>query len=844
VRRGLTKFVGRERELAEMKRVFESARSGRGQIVAVVADAGTGKSRLFYEFKATLPPECKVLEAYSVSHGKAWAYQPVLGLLYRYFGIGDTDDKPARRAKLETRLSTLDAALTDTFLYIFTLLGIQDTPDPIAQMDPQVKRIRTLEAFKRIVLCESVKQPAVLIFEDLHWIDGETQALLDLLAEGIANARVLLLVNYRPEYRHDWGNKSYYTQLRLDPLRLESTAELLGALLGEATELKALKGLIAERTEGNPFFIEEIVQALFDEGAVVRNGEVKVTRSLSRLLLPPTVQGILAARIDRLKVDQKDLLQTMAVIGRELPLALIRRVALRPEGELKKMLSALQAGEFIYQQPAASGVEYTFKHALTHQVAYDSLLIARRKEIHERAAEAIESMFADHLEDHLIELAHHYSRGDNVNKAVEYLGQAGQQAIQRSAHANAISSLNSAISLLQSLPESRERAQREVRLELTRARAMAIEYGSAPELQQVMVRARELCERFGFAQELSSALLGLCGQHGAQGRFQTVYELAEEVQRRAQAAQDRGPLLSAVAIMGMAEYEMGEFLLARNHLEATISLYDRERDQPVGLRAVYDAGVAARYYACATLWHLGYPEQALRRSNEAVVLAQELSSPLNLAMAKYAVGHQYLLRGEGRAAQSIAELLVALCSEQGFTHWLAGANRLRGWALTEQGNTEEALAQMRKHPASLRATWEKLVTRLDRIELIEAWIRIARLGERPDALSEMLAVAHENENGYLGADINRFKGELLLRQDNSNVAEAESCFQRAIEVARKQSAKSLELRATMSLARLVDNKGKRDEARAMLADIYNWFTEGFDTTDLKDAKALLGELGS
>jgi tetratricopeptide (TPR) repeat protein len=483
-----------------------------------------------------------------------------------------------------------------------------------------------------------------------------------------------------------------------------------------------------------------------------------------------------------------------------------------------------------------------FKHAWTQEVAYGSLLIERRKQVHERAAEAIELMFADHLEDHLTELAHHFSRGDSISKAVEYLGQAGQQAIRRSAYADATGSLNSAISLLQKLPDSRERAQREVRLELARARAMAIEIGSAREIEQAMVRARELCERFGFAQELSSALLGLCGQHGGRGRFQTVYELAEEVQRRAQAAQDRGPLLSAVAIMGMAQHEMGEFLLARNHLETTISLYDREGDEPVGLRTVYDAGVGGRYYACATLWHLGYPEQALRRSNEAVALAQELSSPLNLAMAKYAVGHQYLLRREARAAQGIAERLIAHCSEQGFTYWLAGANRLRGWALTQQGNTEEALAQMRKGPASLRATWEKLVTRLDRIELIDAWIRIARLGERPDTLSEMLAVAGENENGYLGADINRLKGELLLRQHNSNVAEAESCFRRAIEVARKQSAKSLELRATMSLTRLLDKQGKRDEARVMLAEIYNWFTEGFDTADLKDAKILLDEL--
>jgi class 3 adenylate cyclase len=456
-RRGLTKFVGREREVAEMKRALELARAGHGQIVAAVADAGTGKSRLVYEFKQLIPSDCKVLEAYSVSHGKASAYLPVLELLYQYFGIEDADDRAQRRAKIEARLGALDPALNDTLPLLFTLMGLHEGPDPIAQMDPQIRRRRMLDAIKRIILRESLNQPVVIIFEDLHWIDGETQALLDLLADGIANARVLLLVNYRPEYHHEWGNKSYYSQLWLDALGRESAGEMLSTLLGDGVELNPLKRLIIERTEGNPFFIEEMVQALFDEGALVRNGAVKVTRSLLQVRLPPTVQGILAARIDRLGVEQKDLLQTLAVMGRESPVALIRKVATRPEGALELTLSELQTQEFIYEQPAASGVEYTFKHALTQEVAYNSMLFERRKPLHERAAGAIESLFADRLDDHLSDLAHHYSRSDNVTKAVEYLGRAGQQAMQRSAHVDAISSLSAAIDLLQGLPDSLER---------------------------------------------------------------------------------------------------------------------------------------------------------------------------------------------------------------------------------------------------------------------------------------------------------------------------------------------------------------------------------------------------
>ena len=333
-RRGLTKFVGRDREIAEMKRALESAIGGRGQLVAVVAEAGTGKSRLFHEFKATLPAACKVLETYSASYGKASAWLPVLELLRDYFNIEDADDPAWRREKVRARQAALDPALSGVLPYLFGPLGIQGDPDPLAHMDPQTKRQRTLDAIKRIILRESLNQPLVLIFEDLHWIDNQTQSLLDLLADSLASARLLLLVNYRPEYRHQWGNKSYYSQLQLNVLDSRSVGEMLAMLVGERSELEPLKQTIIERTEGNPFFVEEMVQALFDEGALARNGAVKLVRPLSQLRLPPTVQGILASRIDRLRPVQKDLLQTLAVMGQESPLALITKVALQPDGEL------------------------------------------------------------------------------------------------------------------------------------------------------------------------------------------------------------------------------------------------------------------------------------------------------------------------------------------------------------------------------------------------------------------------------------------------------------------------------------------------------------------------------
>src|SRR6516165_6526636 len=391
-RRGLTRFVGRERELEQMRRTLEQSMTGHGQIVAVVAEAGTGKSRLFYEFKAAIPAECKVLEAYSVSHGKASAWLPVLELLHGYFGITETDDAASRRDKVRTALTALDPALDDTLPYLFGLLGIVDGPDPHAQMDAHIKRQRTLHAIKRIILRDSLRQPVIVIFEDLHWIDEQTQGLLDLLADCAASARMLLLCNYRPEYHHGWANKSNYSQVRLEPLAGADGAAMLTALLGEGDDLSPLKHLIAERTGGNPFFIEEIVQRLFEDGSLVRNGTVRITRSLSQLRLPPTVQGMLVARVDRLPRPQKDLLQTLAVIGREAQLRLVRQVTSADEVLLSEDLARLCAAEFIHEQPAVGDIEFIFKHALIQDVAANSMLVENRKLLHERTAKAIEAL--------------------------------------------------------------------------------------------------------------------------------------------------------------------------------------------------------------------------------------------------------------------------------------------------------------------------------------------------------------------------------------------------------------------------------------------------------------------
>jgi len=419
--RGLSKFVGRQAEMEALKRAAEQAKAGRGQIVAAMAEAGVGKSRLIFEFKAVSQSGWMVLEAFSVSHGKASAFLPVIDLLWSYFEISSEDDDRKRREKINGKVVTLDHSLEDVLPYLHALLGLSDENSPIAEMEAQTRKRRSLDAIKRILLRESLNQPLIVIFEDLHWVDDESQGFLNLLADSIGTARILMLVNYRPEYSHQWNSKTHYTQLRLDPLGKESADEMLTALVGDGAQVRPLKHLIIEKTEGNPFFMEETVQVLLDEGALVHDGAiVKLTKPLNELKIPPTVQAILAARIDRLAPDRKDLLQTLAVIGTEFKLGLVRRVAAKPGPELEPMLSELQLGEFIYEQPSSGDIEFIFKHALTHDVAYNSVLNERRRMLHGRIGAALESLYPDSLEDHVAELAHHYARSGNSAKALEY----------------------------------------------------------------------------------------------------------------------------------------------------------------------------------------------------------------------------------------------------------------------------------------------------------------------------------------------------------------------------------------------------------------------------------------
>jgi predicted ATPase len=397
--------------------------------VSVMGEPGLGKSRLFYEFKLLSQSGGLLLEAYSVSHGKASTYLPVIELLKCYLQLQPHDNERTRRERVIGKVLGLDRSLEDTLPYLFALLGIEESPSPLQQMDLQIRRQRMFDALKKLLLRESLNQPLVLIFEDLHWIDSETQGFLDVLSESVASAHILLLVNYRPEYRQEWGHKTYYTQLRLAPFGQAEAEEFLTALLGDEggapgqSPLQALKQRILEKTDGTPFFMEEIVQDLYEQGVLERDavGSRRAMPLPQDLHIPTTVQGVLAARIDRLAPEEKALLQQLAVIGREFSLGLVRQVISQPEDDLYRLLSSLQRKEFLYEQPAFPDVEYLFKHGLTQEVAYNSVLIERRKALHEQIAQAIEQLFHDRLEEHYSALAHHYQRSGNTEMAIKYI---------------------------------------------------------------------------------------------------------------------------------------------------------------------------------------------------------------------------------------------------------------------------------------------------------------------------------------------------------------------------------------------------------------------------------------
>jgi class 3 adenylate cyclase/tetratricopeptide (TPR) repeat protein len=839
--RGLSKFVGRQHELDQLRRAFALAQGHRGQIVAVVAEAGVGKSRLFHEFKLVSQNETFVMEAFSFSHGRASPYLPIIGLLKDYFRIGDQDDERTQREKVTGRVLALDRSLEDAMPYLFALLGIQEPGSALDDMDSTVRRQRTREAIKSLIHRESLDHTLLLIFEDLHWVDAETQAMLDLLADSIGTTPILMMVNYRPEYEHHWGNKTYYIQLRLDPLGTQNAAEMLSELLGDTDELQSVKDLVIARTEGNPFFMEEMVRALFDQRLLERNGKVRVAKPLSSIQIPPTVQGILAARIDQLAPAEKELLQTLAVIGKEFPLGLVRRLIQRTETDVAQGLARLQLGEFIYERPAFPESEYTFKHALTQEVAYNSLLIERRRELHERTAAILEELFADKLDEQIDALAHHYSRSGNAAKAVGFLRRAAEQARARSAYDDAIGYVNEALRLLPELPDSWERDRDEVAIQGIRGLLLAATRGfAAPEIGQCLKRGVELCKRIGEGPEMYGIMFGLWNFNLARNRLHDAMKLAEKILNLSRLMNTELAEATAHSAVGATCLWRGEFTVAYEHLQQANAIYDRDI---AGFLPMYKARVVpSRAQTSWALWMIGYPDQANTRAEEAVEFAARLRSPFSMVFAlmhAIALAH---LRGDHSMIRPRAEAMMQIAREEGFPYWSAIASMVIGRTLVGEGNHDAGIIQMCDAMAGLRKTGGELIYNYALSLLAESYLTAREPEKGLAAIAEALNGIETSGQHMHEAELWRLRGELLLLHHDDD-GEADRSFRRALQVAQDQQARSWELRCATSLAGFLRDHDRQDEARSTLAPAIGKFTEGYESSDFKEAAALMGDLG-
>ncbi|MCG5078592.1 hypothetical protein [Paraburkholderia tagetis] len=697
---------------------------------------------------------------------------------------------------------------------------------------------------------ESVNQPVQVLFDDLQWLDRETEAFLNALIERVPNARILLLLNFRPEYRPGWSHKGDYTQLRLDPLGQVESEALLVTLLGADGALAHLKRLILDKTDGNPFFIEEVVQTLVEEKVLLGEpGRYRIEAAPDTIQIPTTVKGVLAARVDRLDPAEKALLQTLAVIGTEFTWSLVRHVAGQAEDRLRYLLAKLQASDFIYERPAFPEVEYAFKHSLTQEVAGQALLIEQRSALHERTAQAIEVLYRPQLDSHCSDLAHHYSLSGNLPKAVEYLLSAGSQALERSAHLEAIPHLNRALELLKRLPDTPERASQELALRIALGPALIAAQGYAsPEVQGTFSRALALCEQGGETRQIFQAKLGLRTFYSMRAEHQTAYELSEGLLSLAERARDPELLGQASFVLGASSFHLGDPVKARAHLERGLAAIDREHHTATSFLLGQDPVVHGLVAAARTLWYLGYPDQAAMRVQEALTLARKLSNSYSMALALALAAEVHQCRREAQLAGEFAQAAMALSREQGFPFWLAWGDIVQGWALADQGGAAAGIEQIHRGLSACQATGAELTRPYQLALLAQAYIKAGEASAALETLAEALTIVNRTGERYFLAELHRLRGELLLQRAREHSTEtsyyqgAEACFLDAMSIASRQGARSLELRAASSFARLQRDRGHEEPARQRLSAVLFAFEEGFDTADWQEAKALFDAL--
>ena len=837
--RGLTPFVGRQAELAVLHQALEQAGAGHGQVVAVIGEPGVGKTRLVHEFTQTSRMQGRILlESSATSYGKATPYLPVINLLITYFQIEDRDDGRRRREKLTGRLLTLDPALGPTLSALLALLEVP-VEDPVWHaLDPAQRRQRTLDALKHLLLRESQVQPLLLVFENLHWIDAETQVFLDALVESLPAARLLLLVNYRPEYQHGWRNTTYYAQLRLDPLPPASAEALLQSLLGDDAGLDPLKARLIEWTQGNPFFLEESVRTLVEtQGLVGVPGAYRLAQVLPSIQVPATVQAVLAARIDRLPPEEKQLLQTAAVIGTAVPLALLQAVAEAPEEVLRLGLSHLQAAEFLYETRLFPEHEYTFKHALTQQVAYEMLLQEWRRTLHARIVEALEILAGERVPEQVERLAHHALRGEVWEKAVTYCQQAGARAYDRAAFREAVGAFEQAIQALAHLPEPGDTRGLaiEIRLALGRALRVLGEHGRCLTLlgeAEALARALDDRARLGrVLAQMAHVLRLMRDLDGAMAAGQQAFELAAALGDSALQGQ-------ASLNLGQVYAAIGDFGRAAELLRQNVEAADRESD-----RLSTDVRIESRAWLAWTLSEIGTVAEGRGHGEEALRLATLAGRGATLIIAHGCLGRLYLVQGDLEHAIRVYDQGLALCRASGYRGgFLRPIVAGLGYASALQGRLAEGRALLEE------ASSESLLTGgLRGRSLSSAWLsevcRLAGRGEEAwqHARQALDLAQQRKERGNEALALHQL-GVVQAHAASPDVEQAEAHYQQALALANALGMRPLQAHCHRGLGTLYAAIGQREQAHTALSAAIEMYKSMDMTFWLPQTEAALAQV--
>ncbi|MBI3304256.1 MAG: AAA family ATPase [Deltaproteobacteria bacterium] len=858
-----THLVGREAELAQLQRWLGKALEGERQVVFVTGEPGIGKTRLVDAFVAQVAASGTVwigrgqcIEQY----GAGEAYLPVLEALGRL----------CRESGGERLIDLLGQHAPTWLVQMPSLLSAAEL-EGLQRKVLGATRERMLREMAEALEALTAEKPLVLWLEDLHWSDYSTLELLSFWARRQERARLLVIGTYRPVevimsshplkgVKQELQLHGQCEELPLGYLTEAAVGEYLAVRFPESQLPARLVGLIHQRTDGNPLFLVNVADYLVAQGSIVQcdgRWELKAGLEAVEVGVPENLQQMIERQIDRLSSEERRVLEVASVAGVESSAAAVAAGVEAEVGEVEKQCAGLARREQFLRSHGTDewpdgtvAARYGFMHALYQEVLYERMTVRRRIELHRRIGEREEAAYGGRAGEIAAELAVHFGRGRDYQRAVQYLRQAGENATRRSAYVEAISLLTKGLELLKTLPDTPERTQQELVLQTALGPPLVVTKGqAAPEVRTAYTRAWELCQQVGETPQLFPVLFGLWVFYAMRAESKTAQELGERLMRLAQSAQDPELLLEAHRALGATLYLLGEFAPARGHLERSIALYDPQQHHAHAFLYGFDPGLSCLCYESWTLWLLGYPDQALKRSHESLRLAQELSHPWSLAVALGSAFCLHQFRREVQAVQERAEAMITLCSEEGFPTWLAAGTLWRGWVLAEQGQAEEGIAQMRQGIAAIRATGAELARPYNLALLAEAYGKVGQAEEGLTLLAEALDLVHKTGERNYEAELYRLKGELTLAQSRvqrlgSRVQkEAEECFRQAIDIARRQSAKSWELRAVISLSRLWQKQGKKAEARQMLAEIYGWFTEGFDTADLKEAKALLEKLG-